>query len=44
MTIIFHDMMHKNMEDYLDDTLAKSKKTDTHLDDLEIIVDPMEIF
>ena len=22
---IFHDMMHKNMEDYVDDTLAKSK-------------------
>ena len=26
MTTIFHDMMHKNMEDYVDDTLAKSKK------------------
>ena len=24
MTTIFHDMMHKNMEDYVDDTLAKS--------------------
>lgn len=26
MTTIFPDMMHKNMEDYVDDTLAKSKK------------------
>ena len=26
MTTIFHDMMHKNMEDYVDFTLAKSKK------------------
>ena len=26
MTTIFHDMMHKNMEDYVDDTLEKSKK------------------
>ena len=24
MTTIFHNMMHKNMEDYVDDTLAKS--------------------
>ena len=26
MKTIFHDIMHKNMEDYVDDTLAKSKK------------------
>ena len=24
MTTIFHDMMHKNMEDYVENTLAKS--------------------
>ena len=24
VTIIFHDMMHKTMEDYVDDTLVKS--------------------
>ena len=44
METIFHDMMHKNMEDYVDDTLAKSKKIDTHLDDLEVILDHMEQF
>ena len=32
------------MEDYVDDTLAKSKKRDTHLDDLEVILDRMEQF
>ena len=44
MTTIFHDMMHKNMEDYVDDTLTKSKKRDTDLDDLEVILDHMEQF
>ena len=44
MTIIFHDMMHKNMEDYVDDTLAKSRKKDTHLEDLSLILDRMEQF
>ena len=34
ITTIFHDMMHKNMEDYVDVTLAKSKKRYIHLDDL----------
>ena len=42
MTTIFYDMMHKKMEDYVDDTLAKSRKQDTHLDDLEVILDRME--
>ena len=44
MTTIFHDMMHKNMEDYVDEILAKSKKRDAHLDDLEVILDRMEQF
>ena len=34
ITIIFHDMMHKKMEDYVDDILAKSMKQKTHLPDL----------
>lgn len=44
MTTIFHDMMHRNMEDYVDDTLAKSKKRDTHLDGFCLILDCMEQF
>ena len=44
MTTIFHDMMHKNMEDYVDDTLAKSRHRNTHLVDLGLILDCMEKF
>ena len=44
MTTIFHDMMHKNMEDYVNDMLAKSRKRDTHLEDLSLILDYMEQF
>lgn len=44
MKTIFHDMMHKNMEDYVDDTLAKSKTRDTQLGDLEVILDHVEQF
>ena len=32
------------MEDYIDDTLEKSKKWDTHLDNLSVILDHMEQF
>ena len=41
MRPIFHDMMHKKMEDYVDDTLAKSKKRDTQINDLAVILDCM---
>ena len=44
MTTILYDMMHKNMEDYVDDTLAKSRIWDTHLEDLSMILDRMEQF
>ena len=42
MTTIFHDMMHKNMEDYVDDALSKSQNKSTHLSDLNLILDNME--
>ena len=42
VTTIFHDMMHKTMEDYVDDTLAKSMHPKKHLDDLGPILDRME--
>ena len=35
MTAIFHDMMHKEMEDYVDDIVAKSKTRTGHLQVLE---------
>ena len=40
----FHDMMHKTMEDYVDDTLVKSAKRHAHLQDLGPILDRMEKF
>ena len=30
MTTIFHDMMHKEIEDYVDDIVVKSKATENH--------------
>lgn len=44
VTTIFHVMMHKTMEDYVDDTLAKSKQRKNHLQDLGPILDHMEKF
>ena len=35
MTAIFHDMMHKEMEDYVDDIVVKSKTRTRHLQVLE---------
>ena len=31
MTIIFHDMMHQELEDYVDDIVVKSKKGEEHV-------------
>ena len=44
ISIIFHYMMNKKMEDYVDDTLAKSIQRKTHLVDLGPILDRMEKF
>ena len=35
MTAIFHDMMHKEMEDYVDDIVVKSKTRARHFQILE---------
>ncbi|RDX92985.1 Retrovirus-related Pol polyprotein from transposon 17.6, partial [Mucuna pruriens] len=34
MVILFHDIMHKEVEVYVDDMIAKSKMQDQHLEDL----------
>lgn len=34
MTTLFHDMMHKEIELYVDDVTTKSKDEEKHLDDL----------
>ena len=31
ITVIFHDMMHKEIEDYVDDIVVKSKTREDHL-------------
>lgn len=44
MTIIFHDMMHTFMEDYVDDLLAKSYTREGHMEILSKIFVRMEKF
>ena len=34
MIAIFHDMMHKEIEDYVDDVVVKSKARENHFNDL----------
>jgi len=34
MTTIFHDMIHKEIEVYVDDVIIKSKKATDHMEDL----------
>lgn len=43
-TTTFYDMMHKMMEDYVDDILVKSTLFNTHLQDFGPILDHMEKF
>ena len=39
MTTIFHDLIHKNLEEYVDDILVKSHNIMVHLFDLETTFD-----
>ena len=39
MTVIFHDLIHKILEDYVDDILLKSHDLMDHLSDLETAFD-----
>lgn len=39
MTVIFHDLIQKNLEDYVDDILVKSISVMDHLADLEVVFD-----
>lgn len=42
MTMLFHDMIHDIMEDYVDDILAKSQTRENHLEVLAKIFDKLE--
>nr|XP_027122183.1 uncharacterized protein LOC113739139 [Coffea arabica] len=39
MTTLFHDMIHQEMEVYVDDIIIKSRKTEDHLIDLKKLFD-----
>lgn len=41
MTVLFHDVMHKEMEVYVDDMIAKTKAEEDHLTDLRKIFERM---
>ena len=34
MVTLFHDMMHKKIEVYVDDLIAKSQKDESHVENL----------
>lgn len=42
MILIFHDMIHKTVEDCMDDILANSKKRQDHIVALSAIFDRLE--
>ncbi|XP_059315447.1 uncharacterized protein LOC132066075 [Lycium ferocissimum] len=42
MTTIFHDMIHKEIEVYVDDIIIKSRKSSDHLTDLKKFFDEVE--
>lgn len=39
MTVIFHDLIHKNLEDYVDDILVKSLNALDHLSHFKEVFD-----
>uniref|UniRef100_A0A2N9I1I7 Integrase catalytic domain-containing protein n=1 Tax=Fagus sylvatica TaxID=28930 RepID=A0A2N9I1I7_FAGSY len=44
MTAMFHDMMHKEIEDYVDDIVVKSKKRENHLETLRKVFDRYRLY
>jgi hypothetical protein len=44
MTTIFHDMMHWEIEDYVDDVVIKSKTREGHLETLRKILERCRVY
>jgi ribonuclease HI len=44
MTAMFHDMMHKEIEDYVDDIVVKSKRREDHLGILRKVFDRCRLY
>ncbi|RDX88542.1 putative protein K02A2.6, partial [Mucuna pruriens] len=42
MVTLFHDMMHKEVEVYVDDMIAKSRTSDQHLNDLQKLFERLQ--
>ena len=42
MQKIFNDMLHKNVECYVDDVVVKTKKRSDHLKDLRIVFEKLQ--
>jgi len=44
MTAIFHDMMHRELEDYIDDIVVKSKRREEHVQILRRVFERCRAF
>ena len=44
MVTLFHDMMHKEIEVYVDDMIAKSKENESHTDTLRKLFERLRKF
>ena len=44
MTMIFHDMMHEEIEDYVDDMVVKSKARENHFSDLRRVFERCRLY
>jgi hypothetical protein len=44
MTTIFHDMMHRKIEDYVDDVVVKSKTREDHLEILRKVLERCRVY
>jgi hypothetical protein len=44
MTVMFYDMMHKEIEDYVDDIVVKSKKKEDHLETSRKVFDRCRLY
>ena len=44
MVTLFHDMMHKEIEVYVDDLIAKSRKDESHIENLRKLFERLRKF
>ena len=44
MAIIFHDMMHREMEDYVDDVVVKSRRQEYHIRTLRKVFEQCRLY